>query len=275
MPTRLAQTVRDTRAVPHGTRHELSFGKAADDARIPAVLLLPDAATASSPAPLAVLLHGFSSRKEQMADTVGAALLRHGIGSLAIDLPLHGERITAGNETSWGLVGGYARAFDARAVNNPLALAGAWRTALRDARLALAYAGARPDVDRARLALVGYSMGSFLGVQVAADERAVRALVLAAGGDLPEGMPYARALRLIADPLRAVRRFDGTPLLMVHGRRDPTVRPDQAQRLFDAASEPKSLRWYDAGHYLPPAALDDAAVWLADQLSPAVVPVAS
>jgi hypothetical protein len=49
---------------------------------------------------------------------------------------------------------------------------------------------------------------------------------------------------------------------MVHGKRDRTVTPAQAQRLFDAAREPKTLRWWDAGHYLPDAAIDDAAEWL-------------
>ena len=155
--------------------------------------------------------------------------------------------------------------------SGPLAMAGAWRTAQREARHALGYLGARPEVDRDRLAIVGYSMGSFLGVQVAADERAVRALVLAAGGDLPEGTPFARLVRALADPLRAVRRFDGKPLLMVHGRRDPTVTAAQAQRLFDAAMEPKELRWYDAGHYLPPQAIDDAARWLVERLGDGAV----
>jgi fermentation-respiration switch protein FrsA (DUF1100 family) len=263
--TRLAQAVRTTRAVAHGRRLDLAFGRDGDDARVPGVLLLPP--EGAPPAPAAVLLHGFSSRKEQMAETVGAALLGHGVASLAIDLPLHGERIAEGNATSWGLVGGYERAFDRSAMQNPLALAGAWRTAQRDARLALAFLGARAEVDRTRLAVVGYSMGSFLGVQVGADERAVRALVLAAGGDLPDGTPYATALRLIADPRRAVKRLDGRPLLMVHGRRDTTVRPEQAQRLFDAAMEPKELRWYDAGHYLPAQALDDAARWLVARLA--------
>jgi uncharacterized protein len=40
------------------------------------------------------------------------------------------------------------------------------------------------------------------------------------------------------------------------------MRPDQAQRLFDAADEPKELRWWDAGHYLPPEASMEAADWL-------------
>ena len=43
--------------------------------------------------------------------------------------------------------------------------------------------------------------------------------------------------------------------------------PAQAQRLFDAAREPKELRWWDGGHYLPPAAIDDAAEWLRDRLA--------
>ena len=266
MPIRLAQTVNATYEIAHGRRIELAFGRDGHDARLPAVLLLP--ASDAMPAPAALLLHGFSSRKEQMAETVGVALLAKGIASLSIDLPLHGARIEEGNETSWGIVGGYERSFDSRAMRSPLAIAGAWRTAQRDAKLALAYVGARREVDRARLAVMGYSMGSFLGVQTAADESAVRALVLAAGGDLPDAMPYARALRLLSNPVRAVRKLDGRPLLMLHGRRDPTVRPDQAQRLFDAATEPKELRWYEAGHHLPPHALDDAASWLLQRLLP-------
>lgn len=263
MPTRLTHAIRDERPVPGGRRIDLTFGPERAEERVPAVLLLPE--PTGHPAPGAVLLHGFTSRKEQMAEMVGVGLLRQGVASLAIDLPLHGERITEGQGAAWG-GGMWERAVDRSAFGNPLALAGAWRGAQREARHALGYLGARAEVDRERLAVVGYSMGSFLGVQVAADERAVRALVLAAGGDLPEGTPFARLVRTLADPLRAVRRFDGKPLLMVHGRRDPTVTAAQAQRLFDAAMEPKELRWYDAGHYLPPEAIDDAARWLVARL---------
>ena len=114
--------------------------------------------------------------------------------------------------------------------------------------------------------IVGYSMGSFLGVTVAASEPAVRAVVLAAGGDLPAHTPLSRLIRSVADPLRAVRRLAGRPLLMVHGRQDHVVRPEQAERLFAAAGEPKTLRWYDAGHRLPPDVIRDAAGWLREQL---------
>jgi fermentation-respiration switch protein FrsA (DUF1100 family) len=155
---------------------------------------------------------------------------------------------------------------DMQAMRNPLALVSAWRLAQDEAKLGLGYLGARREVDRERLAVVGYSMGSFLGVMVAASERRVRAVVLAAGGDLPAGTPFERLVRAAADPLRAVRRLDGRPLLMVHGRRDRTVTPAQAQRLFDAADEPKELRWWDAGHYLPTQAIDDAAAWLEGRL---------
>jgi fermentation-respiration switch protein FrsA (DUF1100 family) len=247
MSRRLAQTIRDDAPVPGGRRLTLEFGLDGKDERVPAILELPAAASASSRVPGVLLLHGYSSHKEQMASSIGRVLLRHGIASLAIDLPLHGERR-----------GG----MDMQALRNPLALASTWRTAQSDARLALGYLGARSEIDSACLAIVGYSMGSFLGVLVAADEAKVRALVLAAGGDLPDGTPFERLIRTLADPLRAVRKLNGRPLLMVHGRRDRTVTPAQAERLFAAAGEPKTLRWWDAGHYLPDAAIDDAAVWL-------------
>ncbi|MSR35476.1 MAG: hypothetical protein EXR95_02360 [Gemmatimonadetes bacterium] len=46
-----------------------------------------------------------------------------------------------------------------------------------------------------------------------------------------------------------------------------TVRPEQAERLFAAAAEPKEIRWLDAGHRLPPHASEDVADWLRARLS--------
>jgi len=248
MAKRIRQRVRAERATPGGRRVELKFSREGEPG-IPALLLLSE----SAPAPGAVLLHGYSSRKEHMAQALGGELLRHGIASLAIDLPLHGSR---------------ADPLQAQSARNPLAIARHWRQALDDAALALGYLGARKEIDSTRLALVGYSLGSFLAIAVAADEPRVHAVVLAAGGDLPTGTPLSALARAIADPIRAVRRLAGRPLLMVNGRRDPTVRPDQAERLFAAAAEPQTISWWDAGHVLPAAATAEAARWLAVQLQP-------
>jgi uncharacterized protein len=251
MATRIVQHVSSEERIDGGIRITLEFGAEGDTARVPSILLLP---TSGDPVAAAVLLHGYSSHKEQMAASVGRALLRRGMGSLAIDLPLHGERVAG------------TRGVEHQAMRNPLALASTWKLAQREVLLALGYLAARAEVDRDRIALIGYSMGSFLGVHAAAASPLVRALVLAAGGDLPDGTPFTRVIRMLADPLRAVRRLEGKPLLMVHGRHDRTITAAQTQRLFDAAGKPKELRWWDSGHYLPEAAIADAATWLEQQL---------
>jgi pimeloyl-ACP methyl ester carboxylesterase len=122
-------------------------------------------------------------------------------------------------------------------------------------------------VVRRRLAIVGYSLGSFIANIVAADAPTVQAVVLAASGDLPEGLPFESLVRSVVDPLRAVRRLAGRPLLMVNGRFDRTVTPSQAERLFAAAQEPKTMRWYGGGHWPPAKDVDFAAEWLASQLT--------
>ena len=249
-PKRIRQTVRDRQAVAGGMR--LSLELRADElgeAAVPAILLLPDA---PRPVSAALLLHGYTSRKETMSDGIGRALLAVGVASLALDLPMHGERPGAGGGRS-----GF----------QPLELMRNWKLALAECGIGLRYLAARPEIDRDRLAIVGYSLGSFLGVTVAARDRAVRAVVLAAGGDLPTEMPFAGMIRAVIDPVAAVRALDGTPLLMMHGKRDRTVTPGQARRLFDAAREPKEIRWWDSGHHLPAAAIAEGAAWLADQLS--------
>jgi len=250
----IRQTRIDETDVPGGRKLRLEL--AADGGeRIPAILLLPDGDTGTrsdgtaQSRPAALLLHGYTSRKERMADTVGAALLQRRVASLAIDFPMHGDREG-----------------DLFAQRSPMQLAAQWRTALAECELALGYLRARAELDRVRLGIVGYSLGSFLGITVAASHRRVRALVLAAGGDFPVGVPFERVLRAFANPLNAAGQYSGRPLLMLNGRHDRTVRPDQAERLFAAAGEPKELRWWNSGHVLPNDAIADGCDWLAERL---------
>ncbi|HET7458364.1 MAG TPA: alpha/beta fold hydrolase [Gemmatimonadaceae bacterium] len=238
-------TTRDERAVRGGRRVSLELHVGGD--RVPAILLLP---LEPRPAPAALLLHGYSSDKERMVDSAGRALMERGVASIGVDLPLHGER--AGHD------GGMSSA----EFRNPLALARRWRAAMDEARVALRFLAERDEIDPDRLALVGYSMGAYLGVMVAAKDASVRALVLAAGGDLPTNTPYAPLVRTLVDPPRAVRQYAGRPLLMVHGRHDRTILPDQAERLYAAAGEPKAIQWYDGGHWLPDAAVKRACEWV-------------
>ena len=82
-----AATVRRSTSTVRGEERLLDL--AAGTERVPATLLLPQGARS---APAALLLHGFSSSKERMAQSVGRALQQRGIASLALDLPFHGER---------------------------------------------------------------------------------------------------------------------------------------------------------------------------------------
>jgi hypothetical protein len=45
-----------------------------------------------------------------------------------------------------------------------------------------------------------------------------------------------------------------------------TTRAAQAERLFEAAPEPKTMVWYDGGHWPPQSAIDAAAEWTASRL---------
>ena len=219
--------------------------------RVPGILLVPSADERAQPAPAVLLLHGFTSRKERMAEGIGRALLHHGVASLAIDLPLHGAREGRLEDLS---------------PRNPLRLVSTWRMALGEAGQAFDCLESMPAIDAERLALIGYSLGAYLGVTIAASERRVRAVALAAGGDLPEELPLARLVRTVVDPRRAVRALAGRPLLMLNGRYDRTIRPAQAERLYESAGEPKQLRWYQGGHWPPTSEIEFAARWMAEQL---------
>ena len=136
-------------------------------AQVPSILLMPDAV---GPVPAVLLLHGYSSSKELLADTMGRALAARGIASLATDLPLHGSRDDA---------------IIQEARRNPLDLVRHWKRALAEAKAAITWLEKQNAIDQGRLSVAGYSLGSYVALQTAAADERVASVIVAAGGDLP------------------------------------------------------------------------------------------
>jgi dienelactone hydrolase len=168
---------------------------------------------------------------------------------------------------------------------------------IEDAQQAIRYAASRPDVDTHRIALVGYSMGSFHAVLAAAlagpQLPRIRALVLSGGGNLDgheeywdsgskpncQSGPY-KALNFLGDRgamLYAMRAQSG-PTLVLNGTEDSLItkfneqepffnklRPRIAAITGSQTNLPETLWFAGAGHR-PSWITRPAAIWLDQQL---------
>src|SRR2546430_15719194 len=98
-PISLPGVVTASRDVPGGHRIDIELETERD--RVPSILLVPDRPTLhDTRCAAALLLHGFTSRKERMAEGIGQALLAYGVATLSIDLPMHGARGTGIDEVT-------------------------------------------------------------------------------------------------------------------------------------------------------------------------------
>jgi fermentation-respiration switch protein FrsA (DUF1100 family) len=68
------------------------------------------------------------------------------------------------------------------------------------------------------------------------------------------------------EPIRFIPHASPTPLLLQSGRNDNLVPAADAQALHAAAPEPRTIRWYDAGHGLNLQALWDRHDWLQEEI---------
>jgi len=135
------------------------------------------------------------------------------------------------------------------------------------------------SVPETRLAYVGHSYGATLGGSVAASERRFRALVLMGGfaslGDSirhpksgPAGDEPTAQLFSVIDADRYIGHAAPAALLLQFARYDRYVTEEQANRYAAAASEPKTVRWYECGHeFNDGKSAADREDWLAKQLS--------
>ena len=117
----------------------------------------------------------------------------------------------------------------------------------------------RPDVDAARLGLVGHDFGGMLAILAAAEETRIKALVVIAAtprwGDwfLPfwriadDRVDYLRALRPL-DPVERIGGVGSAAVLLQFGERDYYIAAMSARELQRAAPDGTDLRFYDTGH---------------------------
>lgn len=144
---------------------------------------------------------------------------------------------------------------------------------LRDLQAVIAWARRQPRCD-GRLALMGSSMGGFLSVCAAAEDRGIAALATWAAPAALHGLlerPREVFASGLGEPflaeLRAGRLLEAPEgvghVLVVHGDADETVPVDHAQRLWQRAAEPKRLEILaGADHSVSDPAHRDRAVAL-------------
>jgi uncharacterized protein len=225
--------------------------------------LLFDPVSRSSLRPGIVLMHGAPGNARQMVGQ-GRGLAEHGAVVLAIDAPFARRS------------GDFLR-FIAQDRAEQIQL-------IKDLQRAVDVLRARPNVDAARVAYLGISYGGAMGALFVGVERRLRAAVLVVGdGGLvshftgPEDLDFMAGLscatrvdwfRAMApiEPIRFLAHASPTPLLLQSGRVDNLVPAADAEALHAVAPEPKTIRWYDAGHALDRQALVDRHEWLNRQI---------
>ena len=120
-----------------------------------------------------------------------------------------------------------------------------------DAQGALAFLKSRGDIDPARIAYYGYSLGGAVAIDLATRSHP-RALVTESA--------FASVAELVEDGSLAVppsfvasAKFDnldkigdaGAPVLLMHGNADTFIQPKYAHELYDRAAQPKRLELFD------------------------------
>lgn len=214
-------------------------------------------------APVVILIPGLDSVKEEL-HAYGDGFLRRGMAVLAIDGPGQGEMEFE-----------HPMRFDYEV----------------PVRYAIDYLEARPDVAAERVGIMGVSMGGYYAPRAAAFEPRVRAAISLAGWcSIAEHFPQAPQLTRAAFVARlkvrdeveartALERFDLSelmqkvrcPLLVIMGRQDRIVPPQEAERMAAAAGGEAELWMLEDGNHvcnnIPYKYRPQQADWMQRQLS--------
>ena len=226
---------------------------------VPGYLEFP--AQAEKPAPLVLLLHGWSGSKDNWWEEDGyisgaemrTSLLDAGYAVLALDASAHGER---SNEIDYLHVNAYDDPA-APARRNYFSIPEIVIQTVKDYRRALDYMAQRPDIDMARVGILGYSMGGVDTMLLLAIESRIKMGVAC----VP---PFCNDAWKPAEPVDYTWGLGDKPLLMLMGRKDGFYTEPRIEASRKAYLNPDTVKilWYDRDHKLTPVYVPDALAWV-------------
>jgi hypothetical protein len=136
-------------------------------------------------------------------------------------------------------------------------------------KLVMDYLRTRADVDTTRIVMLGYSFGApFVPCAVAYERRFAAAAMVYGGGNLRHlvahnvgryrGAFVSEAAGMLAgwllgplEPMRYTGRISPVPLIMINGTHDEQIPREDVEQFYQAAAEPKTIRWIESGHVHP------------------------
>jgi dienelactone hydrolase len=203
-----------------------------------------------------VIVLDITGGDQSLSRAICTHLARNGIAGLFVQMAYYGPRRPPGSNLR--LVStDFFRTMDAI------------RQTVLDLRCATAWMASRPELDAARLGILGTSLGSFIGTLTAEMEpRLGRVAVLLGGGGLVDGYynhPQAAPFRILweslggtreqvaralapVDPLTCAANIRDRKVLIMAGKRDEIVPPKMATALWEATGKQKIV-WFDCTHY--------------------------
>lgn len=151
--------------------------------------------------------------------------------------------------------------------------------AIKDLRRGFDVLTSQSVIDATRIGFVGHSLGALSGAVLSSMDRRAKAYVLMSGttsfaevtlANMPDmkGEEAARYRKEVEDidPILFVPNAAPATVMFQMGKAEEYFGHEKPQSLADAASEPKIIQWYDAGHILNEKARQDRDKWLVEEL---------
>lgn len=234
--------------------HDISYA-GSEDRRVKAYLVMPPG---MGPFAGIIFVHPGPGSRSTFLDEA-AELAGMGAASLLIDAP-------------WS----DAAAFGKRAMAGPEAVRDMIIETSIDLRRAVDLLSSMPAVDKSRIAYVGHSYGALFGGVLSGIDKRIKAYVLMAGtGSFTDvavlNMPGLKGPELErysaimdpVDPIHYIGHAAPSALFFQFGLQDKFFPRQHFLDYYQAGSEPKSIKWYEADHYrLNEEGRHDRVEWL-------------
>lgn len=229
--------------------HDLSYASPVKG-RVDAYLVVPNG---KGPFPVVLFAPGSNGTRDEL---IGDAqdLARHGVAGFLFTPPIlrpNGPYLTTCNA--------------ARDVATVVQY-------VKEMRRALDVIASRPELDARRIGYVGFSLGADFGAILAGVDKRIDAYALQSGRGHFSVLPaadckpaYGTAYAAV-DGVRYIRNAAPASVLIQNGTQDAIAPRADVLALYRAANGPKTLRFYRAGHRLPPAATAFRDNWLRGRL---------